>query len=289
MQIIENNFLKVTINPLGAELVSLFNQENNTEYLWSANPEFWGKSSPVLFPIVGALRNNQFIYQDKTYLLPRHGFAREKIFILENYTTDSAVFLLTHDEETLKVYPFQFEFRLKYTLVGKALTVAYVVTNIGNETMYFSVGGHPAFAVPLSPETTYDDYALTFNETEDFARWNLAEGGLIQMQSTEFLKDTNTLPLTKALFYDDALVFKYLKSTKVTLSSPKTTHALQFDFDGFPFLGIWAAKNADFVCIEPWCGIADAENHQQELIHKEGIETLAPSANFERTWTVTLC
>ncbi|MET3129314.1 galactose mutarotase-like enzyme [Arcicella rosea] len=288
MQTIENQLLKVNINPLGAELVSLFNKENDTEYMWNADPTFWGKSSPVLFPIVGALKNNQYFYQGKTYTLPRHGFARERVFSVEVQKEDSITFLLKEDEESLKVFPFPFEFRLIYTLVEKTLSVTYSVTNTGNEEMYFSVGGHPAFAVPLSEDTVYEDYYLEFNQTEDFPRWELADGGLIKKEATRFLENTNRLALTKELFYQDALVFKHQKSTEVILKSDNVSKQLKFTFENFPFLGIWAAKDANFVCIEPWCGIADSENHEQELTEKEGIEVLASDQIFLRTWSVSL-
>ena len=288
MQTIENQSIKATINPLGAELVSLFNKENDTEYMWNADPTFWGKSSPVLFPIVGALKNNQYCYQGKTYMLPRHGFARERVFSVEVQKEDSITFLLKEDEESLKVFPFPFEFRLIYTLVEKMLSVSYSVKNTGSDEMYFSVGGHPAFAVPLSEDTVYEDYYLEFNQTEDFPRWELADGGLIKKEATRFLENTNRLALTKELFYQDALVFKHQKSTEVILKSDKVSKQLKFTFENFPFLGIWAAKDANFVCIEPWCGIADSENHEQELTEKEGIEVLASDQIFLRTWSVSL-
>lgn len=288
MQTIENQFLRVSINPLGAELVSLFNKENEVEYMWNADPTFWGKSSPVLFPIVGALKNNQYFYQGKTYTLPRHGFARERVFSVEVQTESSITFLLKEDEESLKVFPFPFEFRLIYTLNENALSVSYSVKNTGNEEMYFSVGGHPAFDLPLSEDTVYEDYYLEFNQTEDFPRWELADGGLIKKEATTFLENTNRLPLTKELFYQDALVFKHQKSTEVILKSDKVSTQLKFTFENFPFLGIWAATNANFVCIEPWCGIADSENHNQELSKKEGIEVLASDQIFLRTWIVSV-
>jgi galactose mutarotase-like enzyme len=286
MQTLKNQTLTVKINPKGAELISVFNQENQTEYMWSADVAFWGKSSPVLFPIVGALRNNLYHFEGKEYHLPRHGFAREREFVVENADDESVTFLLTHDEESLKIYPFTFEFRLKYQIHKNRLSVTYSVKNIGDKTMYFSVGGHPAFAVPLSADTNYEDYYLEFNKTENFQRWGLVEGGLIADHSTAFLLNTNRLALTKELFYDDAIVFKNLQSTEVILKSDKTNRQLKFDFKGFPYLGIWAAKDANFVCIEPWCGIADSENHNQELIEKEGIIALEINKIFERTWSV---
>jgi len=288
MQKLKNKILTIQINPKGAELTSIFNNENQTEYMWNADPTFWGKSSPVLFPIVGSLKENTYRFEGQEYTLPRHGFARDREFIVEKSEESSATFLLTHDENTLKVYPFKFEFRLIYTLENNKLKVTYSVKNIGENKMYFSVGGHPAFVVPFVENTNYEDYYLQFNETATFKRWGLTSEGLIETQPSDFLIDTNRLNLTKALFYDDAIVFKNLESTWVILKSDKTNHQLKFDFEGFPYLGIWAAKDANFVCIEPWCGIADSANHNQELTEKEGMIYLDLGEVFERTWRVVV-
>ena len=288
MQTLKNKFLTIQINQKGAELTSIFNNKNQTEYLWNANPKFWGKSSPVLFPIVGSLKENIYCFEDKEYSLPRHGFAREREFIVEKLEENSHTFLLVHDQNTLKVYPFKFEFRLIYTLENNTVKVTYSVKNIGENKMYFSVGGHPAFAVPLAEFTDYTDYYLEFNKTETFKRWGLTPGGLIEIQPIDFMIDTNRLDLRKELFYDDAIVFKDLESTSVVLKSDKTNHQLKFNFEGFPYLGVWAAKDANFVCIEPWCGIADSANHNQKLTEKEGIIELNSGEIFERTWRTTI-
>jgi galactose mutarotase-like enzyme len=286
MQTLKNKNLTIKINPKGAELTGIFNHENQTEYIWNADPKFWGKSSPVLFPIVGSLKENIYYFDEKEYTLPRHGFARDKEFVVEKSDENSVTFLLNYDENTLKVYPFKFEFRLMYSLENNTLNVTYSVKNIGENKMYFSVGGHPAFAVPLSENTTYNDYYLEFNKTETFKRWGLTPEGLIETQPFNFLTDTNKLALTKELFYDDAIVFKNLESSSVILKSDKTNYQLKFDFEGFSYLGIWAAKDADFVCIEPWCGIADSANHNQELTEKDGMICLDLEESFERTWRV---
>lgn len=288
MQTLKNKFLTIQINQKGAELTSIFNNKNQTEYLWNANPKFWGKSSPVLFPIVGSLKENIYCFEDKEYSLPRHGFAREREFIVEKLEENSHTFLLVHDQNTLKVYPFKFEFRLIYTLENNTVKVTYSVKNIGENKMYFSVGGHPAFAVPLAEYTDYTDYYLEFNKTETFKRWGLTPAGLIEIQPIDFMIDTNRLDLRKELFYDDAIVFKDLESTSVVLKSDKTNHQLKFNFEGFPYLGVWAAKDANFVCIEPWCGIADSANHNQKLTEKEGIIELNSGEIFERTWRTTI-
>jgi galactose mutarotase-like enzyme len=285
---IENEFVSAQIKPLGAELVSFFDKNAQQEFMWGANPDFWGKTSPVLFPVVGALKNNQYTFEGKTYTLPRHGFAREKAFFVESNSETEVIFLLVSDEKSKEVYPFDFEFRIKYQLTEKLLSVTYSVKNTGGKVMCFSVGGHPAFRIPFETDTHYDDYYLEFNEIENSPRWDLTNDGLIKNQSSQFFQNTNQIKLTKELFYGDALVFDDLKSHQVSIKSEKTDKKLTFNFTEFPYLGIWAAKNADFVCIEPWCGIADYENHNQELKEKTGMNKLKPDENFERTWSIEI-
>jgi galactose mutarotase-like enzyme len=285
---IQNTYLKAIINPKGAELVSLVLLASELEFMWEGNPEFWGKHSPVLFPIVGGLKDNTYYYNDKAYPLGRHGFAREKNFEIEHQQSDSVTFLLTHDESTLAVYPFEFAFRVRYTLVENQLQVSYLVENPSDTPLWFSVGGHPAFKVPLAEGTQYEDYVLSFNQAEDWARWPLTTEGLIQKTPVLLVEQNTDIPLTKELFYEDALVFKNYRSDSVVLHTPKSAHSLRFDFPEFPYLGIWASKNADFVCIEPWCGIADSVEHTQNITQKEGIIELERKGQFERTWKVTL-
>lgn len=285
---IENERIKATINPKGAELNSLVLLSSQLDFMWEGNPDFWSKHSPVLFPIVGGLKNNTYYYNDKAYLLSRHGFAREKTFVVEQQQSDSVTFLLTHDESTLAVYPFEFAFRVRYTLLNNQLQVSYLVENPSEMPLWFSVGGHPAFKVPLVEETQYNDYLLSFNQAEDWLRWPLTPEGLVENTPVLIAEQTTDLALTKELFYEDALVFKNYRSDSVVLHTPKSAHSLRFDFPDFPYLGIWAAKNADFVCIEPWCGIADSVNHNQDITQKEGIIELGGNGRFERSWTVTL-
>ncbi len=267
--------------------------------MWGADPVFWGKSSPVLFPIVGGLKDNCYTFEGKTYNLPRHGFARDLIFEIEDHWDDGISFLLRSNIDTLKVYPFKFEFRLIYELYANLLSVTYHVTNLGENDMYFSVGGHPAFAVPMEEGLSYKDYYLEFEGEENLKRWPVNSQGLIEEEPEAIFDktliddelveiETKFLPLTKELFHQDALVFKQLNSSTVTLKSEKSEHSLRFDFAGFPFLGIWAAKDANFVCIEPWCGIADSVRHSQELTEKEGINILPTGDVFERAWAVKL-
>lgn len=288
MVTLTNEHLQVNITPKGAELTSIYNKQTGLEYLWDGNPEFWPKRSPTLFPIVGGLKNGSYEFAGKQYAMGRHGFTREMVFAVSNQTDDTATFTIVATEETLKQYPFQFQFSVTYTIEGNKLSVTYTVKNPSNDTLYFSVGAHPAFKVPLVQGDAYDDYYLAFNETENAGIYPLAADGLVELQPVPCLKNTNKLPLTKALFYKDALVFKELKSTAISILNTKNSHGLTYSCTDFPYMGIWAAKNADFVCIEPWCGIADNVATTSQFKEKEGINTLAANDTFTRTWAVEM-
>lgn len=284
--IIQNDHLSIAVQAKGAELVSLYHKKHTIEYMWNGDPAFWGKHSPVLFPIVGTLKNDTYYYNNSAYHLSRHGFARDRPFTLSASAASELCFTLESDAGTLQQFPFEFKFDIIYRLQQSRLTVTYRVQNTGNGDMYFSVGGHPAFKVPVVKGTDYNDYYLEFNEPEIASRWPISAEGLITTDAEPFLLHTNKLPLRKELFYRDALVFKNLRSDTVRLRSSKHDEGIEFNFSGFPYLGIWAAKDANFVCIEPWCGIADSVNSNQQLTDKEGINRLGPGLVFERSWGV---
>ncbi|WP_316806252.1 aldose 1-epimerase family protein [Pedobacter agri] len=282
---LENDYLKVSLNAEGAELQGLYSKETEIEYLWNADPKYWAKHSPVLFPIVGSLKDDHFNYNGKRYELPRHGFARDHVFKVEKVSSTEAIFTLTQSDETLKVYPFHFELRLIYRLIDRKLNLTYEVINTGNDELLFSIGAHPAFAVPNTPNTTYDDYYLAFNTDEKLTYWKL-EDGLVANETESIELDGHRLNLKHELFYNDALVFKTLQSSCISLLNQKNDYGLHFHFEDFPFFGIWAAKDAPFICLEPWCGVADGVNHDHQLQRKEGITLLAPGKNWERFWEV---
>jgi galactose mutarotase-like enzyme len=288
METIQNDKLKVIIDKKGAELKSVKHLHHQLEYMWSGDPTFWGKTSPVLFPIVGTLKENTYLHEGKAYHLPRHGFAREKVFSVTKKSSQSITFSLSADDITREVYPFEFTFSINYTIEENRLTVTYEVQNDGNAEMYFSVGGHPAFQLPLVQGTEYDDYRLEFEKKETAERWPISKEGLIETSPVQFLQDDNEIQLTKGLFKKDAIVLKHLRSNFVRLASDKTPHGLQFNFQGFPYLGLWAAPNADFICIEPWCGIADSVDTGQNITKKEGIISLPAGEKFIVRWQVRL-
>ena len=282
---ISNQVLKASFASKGAELQSLVHQSTAINYLWAGDARYWGKFSPVLFPIVGALKNNSYTFNRQTYCMPRHGFARDMDFSAEKIAEDEILFSLGATPETLKIYPFTFRLSLRYKLVNNQLFCTYEVYNPAAQNLFFSIGGHPAFAVPLTQNTAYTDYYLQFNKDENLEVHQVLNN-LIGNATTSIKLNEGKLPLKRQLFANDALVFKTLKSDAISLLNTENQHGLKFTFPNFPYFGIWAAKNANFLCLEPWCGIADSVLHDQELSEKEGIISLSPHTLWQRTWAV---
>ncbi|WP_316822703.1 aldose 1-epimerase family protein [Pedobacter gandavensis] len=285
---LENPQISASFSTKGGELQALESKQSNLKYLWNGDSNFWGKFSPVLFPIVGGLKEDTYFFDHQTYHLPRHGFARDRAFEAHKIADDEVLFLLKEDTESLKVYPFNFQLGLRYQLIKNTLRCSYEVLNTGAKDLWFSIGGHPAFSVPLKPGLKYDDYYLEFNQDKQLNVHQVTNNLIEEATAVIALTTEGKLPLNHQLFYQDALVLKDLKSNKISLKSDKDSHGFDFHFEAFPFFGIWAAKDADFVCLEPWCGIADGVHHDQELRNKEGIINLAPGKEWSQYWEVTI-
>lgn len=278
---ISNSNLTAQINHFGAELFSLKNRENR-EYIWEGNPVFWGKHSPLLFPIVGTLKNNSYFYNGIEYHLPRHGFARDMEFKLIEKSENSATFSLISTEESRKVYPFDFELQVIYTLDGNKLIIAYNIINNNNCVMPFSIGAHPAFALPKP----FEEYSLAFEHAETLTSYQLKNDLL--SETTEMIEMTdNEVPLAYSLFEKDALIFKELKSKNITILENKNP-LLCVRFDDFPNLGIWTKSNAPFLCIEPWIGYSDTVDSSGNILEKEGIQLLNSSKTFKSNFSIEI-
>lgn len=277
---ISNSILKASIKHAGAELFSLKDNQEN-EYIWEGNPDFWGKHSPVLFPIVGTLKNNTYAISEKEYHLPRHGFARDMDFELIEKTENKAVFSLQSSEETLQKYPFEFELQLIYTLNENALELEYKVINKGKEKMPFSIGAHPAIALP----DYFENYALQF-EKEESLKYYLLENDLISSKTKILDTKNNLVPLNYELFKNDALIFKTLESKSLTILNNSKPY-IKVDYKDFPSLGIWTKENAPFICIEPWLGYSDTDENTGDLYQKEGILILEANKDFSAKFSIT--
>ncbi|WP_418604093.1 aldose 1-epimerase family protein [Hwangdonia sp.] len=288
MHVLQNNKLKIAVKNIGAELCDISSTQNKTQFMWDANPNVWGSYAPNLFPIIGALKDDSYIFEDKKFSMPKHGFVRHNNdIILHEQTENSLTFALFYNNETLKNYPFKFEFYITYLLVDNKIDVIHRIKNVDDKTIYFSVGGHPAFKCPVFENENYEDYSLEFEHTET-AKTHLInmKNGLISSETETVLNNSNTINLTHNLFNRDALVFKDLKSRKVTLKSQLNGAILSVSYHDFPYLGIWAKPEGDYVCIEPWLGVADSENTNQDFKTKEGIMALLAGKTFKATYTI---
>lgn len=269
----ENNFLKISVDSKGAELVSLFSKRFKKEFLWNGDPLFWPRHSPILFPIVGKLKSDRYRIDNSFYTLKQHGFARDLLFSVDETNNTRLSFVLEENEETLKMYPFRYSLKIVYEINGNELSIEAKIKNKENKKMPFSLGFHPAFICPFKEEETIDEYCILFEKEEKCWRLYL-EKGLIARKEIVWLKD-GFLPLSEKLFSEDAVIFDKPSSEKVVLQkrdfkSPK----IEVNFKGFRNLGLWKKKDAPFVCIEPWNGLPDYKESDQEFFKKDGIVIL---------------
>lgn len=287
---LENDQCRVRVNAHGAELSSLVRKDlDHLEYLWQADAAVWGRHAPVLFPIVGRLPEDTYYHQGQPYRLPQHGFARDRAFELVRAAATEVQLRLRDDEQSRQLFPFAFELRITYGLAGHTVRVGWEVLNpAADAELLFSIGAHPAFRCPLLPAETFEDYAFRFDHPVTIER-HLLHGGLLNGQTETLAADVSELPLSYALFAQDALVLKHYDFDRVTLASARSPRQVQMQFAGFPYLGLWTkGAGAPFVCIEPWQGIAGSVGAPGELRDKEGILTLAPGATFRAEYTITV-
>lgn len=284
---LKNHLLEIQVKQTGAELCKIKNLSNNTEYLWDADPNIWASHSPLLFPIVGALKENSYYFDNKKYSMQKHGFLRQnKNFEVISLSPTAVCLQLKYNPETLLQYPFKFGFSITYTLTENQIEINYQVDNMDKNDMYFSVGGHPAFNCPLHAGEKYTDYYLEFEQNETAHICSIEPFGLIGEKPALVLNNSRTINLHHQLFNNDALVFKNLKSKSVSLCSKNAGKRVQVHFEGFPFLGIWAKPNANFICIEPWKGIADNTKTNQNFTTKEGIIKLSGKSSYKALYAI---
>ncbi|OWA35505.1 aldose epimerase [Saccharibacillus sp. O16] len=280
--ILNSDLASVEIRPLGAEMISFIRKDTGIEYIWRGDAAFWTGRSPVLFPIVGSVYGGKMRTEGGEYELKNHGFARNREFRLVESDDSRAVFHLSADEETLAIYPYRFALTLTYTLEGSSLRIQYRVDNDDDKPIYFQLGTHPAFNCPINGEGAFEDYELEFNREETLERFFVTSGNIqIPNKSEIVLEQGTVLPLTRAQFEEGAMIFRDVKSDRVTLRSSQSKHQVSVASENFPYLGIWQPKDAPFICIEPWHGLADADQFDGELKDKELAVKLAPGEYFE--------
>ncbi len=280
----ENDILKINITHKGAELQQITHKSSGYDFLWQADPTIWGRHAPVLFPVVGKLKNNQLLIDGTAYPMSQHGFARDAAFTCIKHTDTSALFELKANETSLHVFPYHFTLQLGYELTGNTLTCSYLVKNTDDKPMYFSIGAHPGFNLPTAKLT---DYVLLFNQPEQPER-HLLNTGLFNGISKAVFSRAGEIDLNKVLFDDDAIVFKNITAKQVELKQLSGNFSIGLTYDGFPDLGIWTQKDCEqYICLEPWCGHADPIDGHDDISAKPGINTLQPGEQFNRSYTLT--
>lgn len=288
MRTIENDQLLVQIHEKGAEVREVLDKESGRHYMWSGDPAYWGRVSPVLFPIVGRLMNDQYKMDDQTFELTQHGFLRDVNFALYEETKYTVAFEYESRGRHVKQYPYEFTARIRYELLENGLKISWEIDHDGEDTMYFSIGGHPAFRVPLVEGEQAADYSLTLTpSTEHLPVQYELRNSLVREKGKGI--EIEPIQLRPELFQHDAMIFSHIN--RVSLTS-RAGHGVEVDLTGFPFVGIWSPYDqekgtmAPFVCIEPWYGIADMEGTNGEYKEKFGIQTLEMNETFHATYTV---
>jgi len=280
---IQSDQLIATISDNGAELISLVSKKTQKEYIWQADPQFWNKHAPILFPIVGRLKDGKYTYQGKEYELPIHGFASSSLFTTKGACGDSITFTLESSAETLAVYPFEFVFNVIFKLIGNSLETIYQVENKTDGCMYFSCGSHEGYSV-----SSFEDCYLEFDKDATYKSAYVSEAGLLLESDFEVIKNDRHLPLNYEFFKkNDCLVFIDVPSKKVTLGSKNNDTKIIVDYENTPNLVVWTREGAPYLCIEPWDGLPDYEISKGDFSEKPGMIRLDKGANYSLQHKIT--
>ncbi|MBF0918515.1 MAG: aldose 1-epimerase family protein [Atopobium sp.] len=290
---ISSNSLTASIDTMGAQLMSL--RKGESEYLWQGDSNWWPRRAPILFPIVGVLKDSKAESAEGTISLARHGLARLNQFEVVEQSPSSVTLQLKSTEETLKSYPYDFELKLIFSVAGDTLTQTYKVTNPANVVLPFTLGAHPAFNIPIPgvEAASLDQYHLLFTHSWTSYGPSITDEGLCDYTTLQRLVvDSDTLPLSWELIdREKTITLEDVPDRRITLAAnaeaSSETHGIQMDFEGFDYLGIWsAAPGCPFVALEPWCGIADTVDCDGIFEHKPGIISLEPGQSIAKTLNI---
>ena len=290
---ISSNSLTASIDTMGAQLMSL--RKGESEYLWQGDSNWWPRRAPILFPIVGVLKDGEAESAEGTISLARHGLARLNQFEVVEQSPSSVTLRLKSTEETRKAYPYDFELKLIFSVAGDTLTQTYEITNPANVVLPFTLGAHPAFNIPIPSveATSLDQYHLLFTRSWTSYGPSITDEGLCDYTTPQrLIVDSDTLSLSWELIdREKTITFEDVPDRRITLTAnaetSSETHGIQMDFEGFDYLGIWsAAPGCPFVALEPWCGIADTVDTDGVFEHKPGIICLDSEQSIVKTLSI---
>ena len=287
---IENDYLKVSVNDHGAELYSIFDKIHNREVIWQADPAYWKRHAPVLFPNVGRHFENHYRIGETEYPSKQHGFARDSEFTCVDMTTDSITHKLKSSDATKENYPYDFELKIKHVLEKNQVSVCWEVVNHSNKPMYFTIGGHPAFNVPaVGSADNKEDYLLTFDEQKSLTYLLLdpASGTALPDQTQTLELTDGTCHIDAHMFDHDALIFDN-QIEKAGIAFPDGTPYLELTCHRFPNFGIWPVPGSSFVCLEPWMGRCDDCGFTGDLSEKANINKLDVDEIFNASYEIKI-
>ncbi|QOV18244.1 aldose 1-epimerase family protein [Blautia liquoris] len=283
-----NEKMSVMIHSKGAELNSI--RKGNTEYLWQGDPAFWEGQAPNLFPYVGRMTDKSYTYQGNRYQMDIHGFVKDYDLTVCDHGRDYITFCLDSDHGTMRQYPFSFTYLISYRLEGSRLEISYEVTNRDDKRMYFGIGGHPGFRVPICDGEKFEDYSLKFQESVHPLRIGFSPTCFVDNTKTPFeLGDDNCLNLKHNLFDQDAVVLEGAGDTVILLD--KRRHAvLSLNFPDMPYLGIWHTPKMDapFICLEPWASLPSSQGVVEELTMQKSLIMLDEGKTYVNDWSISI-
>lgn len=290
-RVLENEALRIEVNDFGAELARVYDKNAGREVLWNADPAYWNRHAPVLFPFVGALQDEQYQYHNKSYRMGQHGFARDSVFTVEEHQPNLICHKLTWTDDSFNKYPFKFSLYITHILSGNEIKVCWKVVNEQAEAMYFGIGAHPAFLAPVKAGETQEDYYLNlYSDKENYTCLRINENGLALTEKPEiFTAKDGFCPLKNDLFKDGVWIFEHAQLQKVGLALPDKTPYIEINCEGFPYVGIWTKPGAPFVCLEPWYGRTDDAGFKGNIQDKSGIQKLDAGETFEADYSITVC
>lgn len=285
---ISNEKITIQADSMGAELKSLKDVATGREYMWNADPKYWKRTSPILFPLVGGLKGGVYRLGDREYPMGQHGFARDMEMKLKSQVAHEIWFTLESDEETLQKYPYPFLLELGYELRDKTVIVKWNVKNTGKERMYFSIGGHPAFLCPVEEGTKQTDYSIRLDAKEHVTVSTLRDG-LLSGEKVDYKLDNGMIPVAEHLFDGDALVIENDQAHSAALVKPDGEVYLTVTFDA-PLFGIWSPpkKQAPFICIEPWYGRCDRADYAGDWENREWGQCLEAGETFMAQYRIAV-
>ncbi len=290
MNILENDFLKVELHPKGAEIISIVGKQDEINYMWKRDPRQWSSSAPILFPIIGKVRNDTLLIEGKKYNLTGHGFSRHHEYDVVESSSTHVLYELKQNDEILKIYPYHFVLQVHYTLEQNVLSCTCIVKNIDSKEIAFQVGGHPAFACPFYDNESSNDYYIEFNKPETVKQKVLdVNTSTMTKEEKLFFENERRFFVRQELFNKDAIVLEDFKSDIVSLKSLNHSKSIDFHMEGFTHLGIWAAKHVgDLLAIEPWVGHTDYVDFEGDIKEKVGVKLLEQNGMFECTFKVQI-